>query len=260
MCLAALALGIVGCNPLPETVDEKESDRSVVNSVDEIVNDMKPPHEGYPHGVPESLDWFQRPRVGMGNTPPTDWLAFTAWGQLYEDVDENPATNTRVQIRSIKAYILSKRTNQWTQLQSSVEVSGAAYAESFEDDRNIPADIRQETDGGGISVTSGNGFNFHFWPPNRATIDPTDIAGVFTTVEARLILNDSTKPDDRATARYILSMGADYWKSLDAQWDYWKTNSDAVIGKFKYVRNEWRAFNAHTLSEEALRSNPPPTE
>jgi hypothetical protein len=204
------------------------------------------------------VDWYQKPRISMGNNPPADWTAFIAWGQLYEDINKNPATNTRVQIRNIKAYILSKSTNRWTRVQNSGRVEGAWYAESFADNENKPAAVRNESEG--VSVTAGNGFNFHFWPPNRVTIDPTDIAGVFTTVQARLILNDPNKPDDRTTARYILSMGADYWKSLDAPWDNFKTNADAAIGKFKYVRNEWRAFNMHTLSEEALRNNPPPIE
>ena len=72
-----------------------------------IADDMRLPHESRPHGVPDFIDWAEKPRMGMGNDP-GDFEAFIAWGQLYEAVEGNPATNTRVQITGMKAYILSK--------------------------------------------------------------------------------------------------------------------------------------------------------
>ncbi len=80
------------------------------------------------------------------------------------------------------------------------------------------------------------------------------------TVQARLILDGPSGPDDRAQARYLLDVGADYWQSLTAQWDNWETNGDAAIGRFKYVGSEWRAFNMTTLSGEELQANPPPLD
>ncbi|MBH8576634.1 hypothetical protein I8752_27325 [Nostocaceae cyanobacterium CENA369] len=74
-----------------------------------------------------------------------------------------------------------------------------------------------------ISVKTGNGYNFHFWPPGRASINPIDVMGMFTTVQARLVVDDFNKPDDRSKARYILSMGGDYWFNLTAQWNNWTT-------------------------------------
>jgi hypothetical protein len=195
----------------------------------------------------------------MGNDPGT-FLAMTAWGQIYEDTSGNPASNSRVQIRNMRAYLLGKKDGNWHVLQASRKVEGAAYREDFAGDVNKPPDIRQEPDTT-ISVTAGGGYNYHFWPPTgRASIDPNDVGGIFTTVQARLILDDSTGQDDRTAARYLLSMGGDYWQSLSAQWDNFKTNGDIGIGRFKYVGAEWQAFNMTSLTSDELRSNPPPME
>ena len=89
-------------------------------------------------------------------------------------------------------------------------------------------------------------------------MDPLDIAGVWATMEARLIIADEQLPDDRSAARLLLSAGADYWQSPAAAWDQWKTNGDIGIGRFRYLTSKWQAFNMHTLSEAQLQSNPPP--
>ena len=231
----------------------------IPNSVETIINDMKLAHEGIPKGVPTSYSWALHPRLNMGIDPGT-FRAMTAWGQLYEDSDGNPATNTRVQIRDMKAYVLSKNDNQWHLLQSSRLVEGDAYQADFIDDINKPADIRYENDGS-LSVTAGNGYNFHFWPATgRVVIDPSDIGGIFTTVQARLVLNDSNLPDDRSQARYLLDVGGDYWLSLTAKWDQLRTNDDIGIGRFKFVTTEWQSFNMTTLTESEIRQNPPPLE
>ncbi|WP_197076778.1 RICIN domain-containing protein [Hymenobacter terrenus] len=180
------------------------------------------------------------------------------WGQVYETVAGNPATNSRVQLKGLQAHYLSKTDNQWRLLTGSVDVQGAAYVEDFAGDVNKPADLRNEPDGS-VSVTAGNGYNFHFWSSNgRASINPTDIAGILITCQARLIVNNPNLPDDRASAKYILSVGGDYWKDLTARWDNWTTNGDFAIGRFKYVTSDWRVFSAHTLTENQLWQNPPP--
>jgi hypothetical protein len=229
-----------------------------INSITTIIYDMTPPHEGMPHGVPTSYNWASKPRVGWGNNP-QGFKAMIAWGQLYEATTGNPATNTRVQIRNIRAYMLSKREGQWYLLQSSTRVEGAAFREDFAGNVNKAADIRYEPDGS-ISVKAGQGYNFHFWTPSRVPIDPNDIAGIFTTVQARLVIDNLQRADDRAKARYVLSMGGDYWLNLTAKWDNWTTNGDIGIGKFKYVTSNWRAFNMTTLSPAQIRQNPPPLE
>ena len=225
-------------------------------TLEELINDMQGAHEGRMHGVPATYDWSRGPRLGMGNNPRT-FRTILAWGQLYEAAEGNPAKNTRVQIKDIEIHVLD-RAGRWQRVQFSSTVQGSAYVEDFAGDVHRPADLRPEPDGG-VSVTAGGGYNFHFWSPEgRADIDPANIAGVVSRFKARLILADPNKPDDRSSAKYVASAGADYWLSKTAPWDNFKTNGDVGIGKAKYLRSEWRVFSMHTLTPEALRKNPPP--
>ena len=220
------------------------------------------PGEGYPSGVPSYYDWATKPILGYGNNVPSGWNAFTAWGQLYVEQGWNPPANgnTRVQIGALDAWYLSKSTNKWVLLQHADQVSGAAYVEDFANDANKIADIRDESaNGGGISVTAGNGYNFHFWTSRATLPDTSDIAGVYTRFQSRLILADSSGVDDRDSTRYLASDGADYWRSLYSGWaSDWSNNGGVASGRFKFVTNNWQDFAMSTLTPEQLIGNPPP--
>jgi len=224
---------------------------------DEIINDMILPHEGLPHGVPSGYDWQSKPRKGAPE-PGVGWTAAIAWGQVYEWAGGNPATNTRIQMKDLAMYYLSKKDNKWHLLQSAVKVSGANYREDFVGDVNKPANTRVEKDGS-VSVTCGGGYNYHFWPSSgRTTIPVNDVAGCYATVKARLIVDDATKPDDREKARYLMSVGGDWWQSLTAPWDNFKTNWDIGIGRFRFITSEWKSFNMYSVPADTIRVNPPP--
>ncbi len=226
-------------------------------TLDEIITDMTLPHEGRPHGVATSIDWALKPRVGAV-VPPAGWNAAIAWGQLYEWIEGNPATNTRVQIKDLEMYYLSKSDRKWHLLQKSVGVDGAAYVEDFAGDVNKPADKRIEPDGS-VSVKAGGGYNFHFWSKlGRVKYPVNDVAGIYTTVKARLIVDKADLPDDRATARYLMSAGGDWWQTLTVAWDQWKTNADMGISRFRFVTPEWKSFNMCSLPSDTIRKNPPP--
>ncbi len=233
-----------------------ESEIDAHNTLEDVIGDISLPHEGLPHGA-SHFDWGKAPRAGAKN-PPSGWTAAIAWGQLYEWIDGNQATNTRVQIRDLQMYYLSKTDNKWHELQKSLLVEGAAYREDFAGDINKPADIRKESDGS-ISVTTGKGFNFHFWPkPGRVLIPENDVAACFVTVQCRLIPDDPNGVDDLDSARYLMGVGGDWWKSMTAQWDNWTTNADMGIGRFRFVTKEWQGHNLITLSPEETLQNPPP--
>ncbi|MGL4608079.1 MAG: carbohydrate-binding domain-containing protein [Trueperaceae bacterium] len=258
-----LVLSHIWCEPVSGGTPSPD-DSTKINSVQTIIDDVTLPHDAKPLGVPEDYSWAQGPVIDEGKDY-SSFKAFTAWGQLYEPTTGNPAVNTRVQLKNIKTYFLSKSDNTWYLLQSTADVDGAAYVEDFSNDESIPADIRTESEG--VSVTAGDGYNFHFWPSNgRAEIDPNNIAGWFTTVQARLIVDDQNLPDDRAQAKFIMGMAGDYWISLDASWESdWSANSGIGVGRFKYLTADWQAFNFATffqgdLDEEKLRQNPPPLE
>ena len=227
------------------------------NSLADIIGDVTLPHEGKPHGVPENWDWACQPRAGM-TTPPDSWTAAIAWGQVYEWAEGNPATNTRVQIKDIEMYYLSRTDSSWHVLQQTTLVEGAAYREDFANDESRPADIRSEP-GGSLSIMAGNGYNFHFWPASGRTEFPAnDVIGCFVTVQARLILDDPEGVDDRSSAKYLMSVGGDWWESLNAVWDNWTTNADMGIGRFRFVTPEWKSFNMISIPTELAVRIPPP--
>lgn len=255
-CRNANSVSVATCANVPQTMVSQD----MPNTVDLIIQDMTLSHQGLPHGVPESYNWAKGP-VSETQSVPERLGAMVAWGQVYEDICGNPAQNTRVQIRDIRAYALSKRDNQWHLLQSSIQVEGAAYWESFVPHISKAADVRVEKDSS-ISVKAGGGFNFHFWTPTRALIQPEDIAGIFTTIQARLVIDDPSLPDDRFKARYLLNMGADLWRDTTIDFDKEENNPDLGMGRFKYVTTGWQSFNmlyvVGGIDENVFRENPPP--
>ena len=264
LCLI-VAFGLISCGKASlisedckDTPDTASND--IPNSVALIISDMTLPHEGVPHGVPESYDWAKGPTTQRQSIPER-FHAIVAWGQVYEDTCGNPASNTRVQIRDIRIYYLSKRDRQWHLLEEARRVDGAAYRENFAPHISIPGDIRSESDGS-ISVKAGDGFNFHFFPPGRAEIEPDDVAAIWATAQARLVIDNPSLPDDRYKARYLVNMGADLWRNTTVEFDKDENNPDLGMGRFKYATTGWQAFNMlymeGGIDENALQENPPP--
>lgn len=223
----------------------------------EIAADMTGQDEAPPQGVPSSFDWADGPVIEMGNNP-NGWQAITAWGAVYVPVQGNPATNTRVNLRDVQLYFLQRSTGAWLLLQNTSQPQGADYLDDFAGDVSQPGDVRQEPDGT-ISVTAGGGYCFHFWPADRASINPNDVGGVLVLLQARLIVGNPSLPDDRSIAQYIAGAGADYYPALTGGWPgNLSYNPGVGIGKMKYVQDEWRFYAMTTLTADQLAANPPP--
>jgi hypothetical protein len=229
------------------------------NVAAQISGDMSGANEGHPHGVPLSWDWANGSAIEEGNNSEGQ-QAMTAWGVVYEGAEGNPASNTRVNIRNMRAWFLSKSKGTWTMIQNTSTPEGEAYVEDFSNDSNRSADIRREPDGT-ISVTAGGGYNFHFYPSPRASINPDDIGGIVTIFEARLIVGDSSRADDRSTANYLAGAGGDYYPSLTGSWPgNTSYNPGIAIGREKYVKTYWRSFAMSTVPASQLAQNPPPID
>jgi hypothetical protein len=184
---------------------------------------MRLPNEGKFHGT-EGLSWGDAccPGIDSGGIPRKnnkgEWFeAITCWGQVYVPREGSTAANTRYQIRNMDTKILRK-DGTWLQVQSG-DPSGAAYVENFADNASIDADARDESSNGdGMSVILGigpwAGYNFHFWATPRASVDINNIVAVYTSCEARLIIDDPDKLDDRSICKNLLNMGGDWWLNL----------------------------------------------
>lgn len=218
-------------------------------------------NEFNPDGVPTTYNWYSNSaQPGWMNSPPLDWQAISMWGQVYVYGGYSPTgSNTRVQIRNCETWVKSKFTNNWEKLQSKTVPDGAAFASDFGNNGNVDVNTKDEgANGGGLSVTAGNGFNYHFWAGYRGVINPGDISAVYTKFDARLILDKVAGTDDRSAAKYIASAGADYWRSTTSPWvSDWSNNGGVTGGIFKKITNDWRVFSASTIPVNQMLLNPP---
>jgi hypothetical protein len=224
------------------------------NSLEAIAGDMQLANDAAPHGAPRA----SASEIMTGNTPPEGWHAMTATGQLYRDASDSVDRNTRIEFRDMEAYVLSKTTNTWSLLQGSVSVRGRTWNEANEGHSSAPK-FRNSADGS-VSVKLAHGRILNFFPKtSRGSLDSSDVAGIFTTVQARLIVDKANRPDDRAVAKYLIRVGGEYWKGLTTHPAGDGSNSVTIgTGRYKYVTTEWQNFNFTTLTPDQLAANPPP--
>jgi hypothetical protein len=195
--------------------------------------------------------------------------AITGWGQIYADASDVQPANVRVELRNMETYVWSNRDQAWSRVQANARVEGGHYVEDFAGNTSTSADLRDEADGGN-STGMIPGYNFHFWPAgDRGSLaDPSDIGGVFTTVQARLVLDDPSGPDNRSQARYLANAGADWWRTTTAPFGDGTNNPAVGQSRFTYLGSDWMAIDFYTggpsatvpnsLTETQLRTSPPP--
>ena len=227
-----------------------------------IWDDMHLAHEGKPHGIPSYFDFAQGPMIkDVTESGVEDFQAMAWWGQVYEALEGNSSINTRVELKNYRAFYLSRLDNKWYKLSVIENITeGAGYPEDYQDDNLHPGgDMIRFESNGHISCKPGSGFNFHFYTP-RTLINPSDIAQIATSFDAKLIMADSNGVDDRNIAKFVASCGADVWKNMTVSWaSDFSNNKDIGMWRFKYVTNDWQTFTFLTdMSLEELGQNPPP--
>jgi len=198
------------------------------------------------------------PAVKGGNNAPSWANALTGWGGALRDITDADDTNTKVEVRNMRVYLLSKSTGQWKQLSSTVDVGYGGYKEDFSG--SAPLEQEESMSDGGIAVKIPHGSVFHFWPSggNLVPIDTDDIGGIFVTVQGRLVVADPSQPDDTATARYLIVAGADYYGDGICCAEGGQ-NGEIGGSRYKRVTTEWRWYNFTTIASQ-ISSNPPPLE
>lgn len=225
--------------------------------IQNAIADQALPDEGV-KPLPDGYDWQLGPVIQSGNNA-GGMRAATTWGVVFVDrgTTEDPArSNTRVQVRASKTWLLSKSTGRWVLVADGTQ-PGRAFREDFSGDVSWPMNVRGELEGVSGRLDFGTGRHaWHFWSP-RGVLDPNDIAGMYGSFQARLILDNPVGPDDRSfwSQRLLVGAGIDYWADLNAAWP---NNLGASIGRFKLAGNDWRYYTTTTLTPEQLQLNPPP--
>jgi hypothetical protein len=201
------------------------------------------------------------------------WNAILPWFVVFDGVGHD-ASNTRVQVRNLKLYMKSKSSGTWNLLEASTGVGGELYPKSLQGMDTSQPDTRTEEDGSTSIMPPGGNMVFHGWSGGFSAIDGSDVAGVFLTLQARLVKDDEAGVDDRAAAKYLLHVGGDYYpdtstRASDLAPAYYFPGIG--VSRAKMVTNDWQAFNfstinvgasdtGATLTEEELRAAPPPIE
>jgi hypothetical protein len=178
----------------------------------------------------------------------------TGWGEIYRDTSNSDDTNTAVEVRNMKVSLLHK-SGEWETLNAATDVGYGGYTEDYSG--NAPLYDQRTMPDGGTAVRIPKGSVFHFWPSgsNVVEINTSDIAGLFVTFQAKLVVHDQSKPDDTSIARYVGSAGADYYGNGKCC-----SNDGGEIGqgRFKFVTTEWRWYNFTTVPVSQIAASQPP--
>ncbi len=239
-------------------------------TIDQVISDMSTPSEAMV--IDPRYEWQHKPVIQMyaprgdaipswwtGNRP--EWTYDTLTWFTALEAQGNAATNTRVQIANLRLYVLSEKNRTWSQ----VDVKDAPPTELWKYPfvwESSNGGTRNESSGG-ISVKPKYPY-FHHGYGNPKTIVPQDVRATFVAMEFRLVVDDPSKPDDRASAKYVVDTGADYYPGNGQ--GGWGLGYAPAMGNSRMLlaTKDWRTATLivpntrNGASMEEMRKNPPP--
>ncbi len=275
------------------------------NSVQTIIDDMALPNDARLLGIPD-YGWASAPVPAVlamatdsrGCNAPAwwrqsdalavhkscdFWRAFVQWFVIFEG-EGNRADNVRVQVRHPRSWYLSRARDTWrvisgehrmtwflatkrdiTWVKGDVDIDDATAPPSSAAPRSLAIRVRRGAPHTYHGIV-GEG-------PISIADSVEDFAAVFATVEARLVIADPDRPDDRDQAVWLFQSGADFYPTPTTHY------RDAMppgvgLSRSKRLTSSWQSFNFATLnvarqdypgpsraiSVDTLRSNPPPLD
>jgi hypothetical protein len=247
-------------NPLVDTGNSSTNTASArisaasccAHTVQTVIKDMTASPSRRPR-IPGENGWA---KTKVRDHAPSWANALTGWGAIVRDVSNSHDTNTAVAVRNMRVYILHK-SGKWETLNATTEVGYNGYKEDFSG--NAPLEDERTMRDGGTAVLIPKGSVFHFWPSNNNVmkVNMSDIAGLVVRFQAKLIVNDPSKPDDTSLARYLGVSGADYYgKGKCCAAD----GGEIGKGRYKSVTTEWRWYNFTTIPVSRFAASTPPLE
>lgn len=241
-------------------------------TIDTVIKDMSLPSEAMV--IDPKYDWQSAPKVTQwapsGTILPSWWTGtrpewcynVLTWYTAFE-AQGNAATNTRVEVRNLRIYILSNKTRKWTLVDTAVQ----PYTDLWKYPFNYAGDytaagMRKEADGGYSMKPKYPNFE-HGYGKTATLADPSDVRAVFMAIDFKLAVDNTAKADDRAKARYVVDVGADYYPGKGMTWG---VNYAPGLGNGRYLlaTTDWRTASllvpnkTMKATNEEIRLNPPP--
>jgi hypothetical protein len=194
------------------------------------------------------------------------------WVVIFDGVN-HAASNVAVEMRNMLTYMKSRSTGRWTLLGGPAYTTGTYYGKP---NTGLPAMdevmLSSTSTSSVIKVPENRGYFWHgWWGAGRLPVNPNDIAAMFVTIQARLVVADPSRADDRARAQVGLQVGADYYLTTTSIYPEWYAPA-VGINRTKAITNNWQAYNFTTfsdvgsqdpgggISEAAFRAAPPPLQ
>jgi hypothetical protein len=210
-----------------------------------IHQDRKRPHEAPPLGVPRDFSWARFPDMpSTGNSPKAGYKAATGWGQVFHSPDSYDPSR-HIQIRNFQVLLCVGTNRDWVLVQQG-GLAGGQFRADYKDNLNKgPIKIQREGDTTTLAFEKGSAY--HFWPQQgRFALPGGDLCGWLVLLQAR-VDGPSTKDGG-----FLIGLGADYWTTLTAPWDNYKTNDGVGNGRLRLVGTEWQWYGMSTATEADL--------
>jgi hypothetical protein len=209
-----------------------------------IHQDFKRPHEAPPLGVPRDFSWARFPDMHSGNSPKAAFKAATGWGQVFHAPDSYDSSR-HIQIRNFQVLLCVGANRDWVQVQHG-GLAGAQFRADFKDNLN-KSPVRVQREGDTTTIAFEKGAAYHFWPQQgRFALPSGDLCGWLVLLQAR-VDGPSTKDGG-----FLVGLGADYWTTLTAPWDNYKTNDGVANGRLRLVSTDWQWYGLSTATEADL--------
>ncbi|MDO4681967.1 MAG: GDSL-type esterase/lipase family protein [Lautropia sp.] len=189
---------------------------------------------------------------------PATASALGGYGQVFTATD-NTASNTRIHLRNFETYVRS--AGKWKRVQFSGKLKGKTYGVGYAgaaQDCNFANGCLRAEDDGGVSFKPVAGRFLRFWPEaafTQSLVTPAQVEAIFTTVQTRLV-KDGGGADDRASAKYLVNVGAAWvpatWTATDFPRDAYPAYTsltDAGHGRLTLVKNDFGSANFHSGSD-----------
>jgi hypothetical protein len=284
--------------PAPGAPSPTMPPAAAVESVDEIIADMTqaPTANGRSNNeaaVIFSGNYDQAVKLSPAYAPSFNNIASWCWAF---EVQGNPARNTAVEARHHEVYALRKSTHTWQRVDggrpSGYRGNRSGSTNEFSDEVVVDDETIRVRPGGAPHPELAS---YEMWQPNAArTIDYVhDIDAVFARCEMRLVTLDPGASVDIDSAQYAGQVGFDFWRRGAGPFQSGVTQFWGSNGRMKAISKEWKTFNVitmkprapewsnlpgelgfgpawtvanpyldppYTLSEQTIRSNPPPLQ